>query len=119
MGGMSRVDRCTTVGRALMKMDLTELVLKLDEIKRIPPPVYNQMYVQNYLNAYLYSNEEDMLAWIRANKKKYALRHMIGLIYASGVGTGIVSSNVNNSNEGVSTGMNNTGTGHNNQGDNS
>merc|ERR1719450_906568 len=100
-------------------MDLEALVLGLDDIKRIRPPIYNKMYVANYLKAFYYSNEEDMLPWIRVNKKKYALRHMIGLIYASGVGTGIVGTSVANSNssDSPSTNMISTGLSPNGQGE--
>uniref|UniRef100_A0A1I7Y9S3 DUF2451 domain-containing protein n=1 Tax=Steinernema glaseri TaxID=37863 RepID=A0A1I7Y9S3_9BILA len=69
--------KCSNEGRALMQLDLQQLVMKMETMVDLRPIPY-RAYVENYIKAY-YLPESSLEQWI-AQHKEYTGNQMIALL---------------------------------------
>jgi len=93
--GFSNVLTCSTEGRALMSIDLATfnnnlgrdivqeyLETNFDDFSKLPPRLIldrGMQYVDMYIKIY-YFPQEDAIKWIKENRKKYHLTHLLSLV---------------------------------------
>jgi len=78
--GFSKVEKCSTEGRALMSIDLQVFQSNLDKIHRVRSP-RGAAYVDSYIKAWYFSHP-DLRAWITQNEGNYQRHHLATLLKA-------------------------------------
>lgn len=75
--GFSNARKCATGGRALMQLDFTQFVSKLEKLTSLRP-IPHKDYVEQYVKAY-YIPEEHLEKWIREHTQ-YSSKHLLTLV---------------------------------------
>ncbi|XP_034238333.1 syndetin isoform X2 [Thrips palmi] len=75
--GFSNAKKCATGGRALMQLDFTQFISKLEKLTTLRP-IPHKEYVELYVKAY-YIPEEQLEKWIREHTQ-YSSKHLQTLI---------------------------------------
>lgn len=88
--GFSRVKKCSMQGRGLMAMDVTAVWSRGQVLGPPLDPALlprGKAWVDQYVQAFYYDREEDVLEWIRSHRASYSRRQVTALV-THGVGQG-------------------------------
>lgn len=80
--GVSRVKKCSPAGRGLMLLDIGTIYAAAAKAAPLLPGCLSRdkSHADNYLRAFYYDSEIDLVAWIKERHEAYPLRHAKALL---------------------------------------